>query len=266
MTLTLRQLQGVMPLLPLARAEEFHAALVKALEEFDIATPARVAAFLAQLAYESGDLRWWEEKDHRHFVSGCRECERQHKAGADKDSIGHRAGLQYEGRKDLGNTEPGDGERFKGRGPPQLTGRANYRAASLALFPGEWACRACSWGMSGKHAPPTCLACGDVVETLLERYPENLLSPPIGFRAAGWFWATHSHEGVALNELADQVNEAVGFGSFCGTGVHENGPARAFFDRITRAINGGLNGADDRWRRYLRAREVLGQPAQGATR
>lgn len=43
------------------------------------------------------------------------------------------SGAAYEGRKDLGNTQPGDGKRFKGRGPIQLTGRANYKKAGDAV-------------------------------------------------------------------------------------------------------------------------------------
>lgn len=63
------------------------------------ATPLRFAHFFAQLGHESGGFRYMEEI---------------------------ASGQAYEGRADLGNTRPGDGRRFKGRGPIQLTGRANY--------------------------------------------------------------------------------------------------------------------------------------------
>ncbi|MFL5320255.1 MAG: glycoside hydrolase family 19 protein, partial [Myxococcaceae bacterium] len=102
----------------------------------------RKAAFLAQLAHESGQLQWWHE-----FASGA----------------------EYEGRRDLGNTHPGDGVRYKGRGPIQLTGRANYRSAGRAL-----------------HLP-------------LEAHPEMAVKPSVGFRVAVWFWTTHG-----LNALADK--------------------------------------------------------------
>lgn len=66
-----------------------------------IDTPLRQAHFLAQVGHESGGLRWTEE-----FTTGA----------------------AYEGRASLGNRQPGDGRRFKGRGLIQLTGRANYEA------------------------------------------------------------------------------------------------------------------------------------------
>jgi predicted chitinase len=70
------------------------------LARFNINTPARIQHFLAQVGHESGGLKWMLE-----LASG----------GA------------YEGRKDLGNTQQGDGPRFKGAGAIQLTGRFNYQ-------------------------------------------------------------------------------------------------------------------------------------------
>ncbi|HSC81876.1 MAG TPA: glycoside hydrolase family 19 protein [Chitinolyticbacter sp.] len=66
---------------------------------YDIDTPLRQAHFLAQIGHESGELRFREEL---------------------------ASGAAYEGRRDLGNTQSGDGVRYKGRGLIQLTGRANY--------------------------------------------------------------------------------------------------------------------------------------------
>lgn len=140
--LTLEELRQIMPRLPEAKAREYLPLLVEAMVEAEITTPARIAAFLAQLGHESLDLRYMEEI-------------------AD--------GSAYEGRRDLGNTQPGDGRRYKGRGPIQLTGRANYRAAGKAL------------GLP------------------LEEQPELAAMPEHGFRLAAWYWSTRK-----LNPLADR--------------------------------------------------------------
>jgi len=140
--LTPELLRAVMPKVPDDQATRFAELLNTTLKEFDINSPRRQAAFLAQLAHESGQLRHMEEI---------------------------ASGEAYEGRKDLGNTQPGDGKRYKGRGPIQLTGRANYRKAGQAL------------GLD------------------LEGKPEQASQPEVGFRVAGWFWKSHG-----LNELADK--------------------------------------------------------------
>lgn len=123
------------------RCLKFLAHINETMREFCIDTPARQCSFLAQIAHESGQLRYTSEI---------------------------ASGIRYEGRKDLGNTQPGDGVRFKGRGLIQVTGRANYTACMLAL---------------------------DI--DCVER-PELLELPNNASRSAGWFWKTHG-----LNELAD---------------------------------------------------------------
>ncbi len=100
------QLHRMMPNVSPERAAAMAPYLNRAMQEAGINTPRRAAAFIAQLGHESGQLRYFEEL---------------------------ASGRAYEGRRDLGNTQPGDGMRFKGRGPIQLTGRANYEAASRAL-------------------------------------------------------------------------------------------------------------------------------------
>ncbi|ELS04933.1 putative chitinase [Xenococcus sp. PCC 7305] len=95
--------------LPYARSEDidlFFDPLNRAFQEFDVNTVSRLAAFIAQVAHESGSLKWKEE-----IASGA----------------------AYERRRDLGNIYRGDGRRFKGRGVIQLTGRSNYQWASRAL-------------------------------------------------------------------------------------------------------------------------------------
>jgi len=90
----------------LSDAERYAPHLDAACAHFKITGPARVAAFLAQLGHESGSLRHVREL---------------------------ASGEAYEGRKGLGNTEPGDGPRFKGRGLIQVTGRYNYRRVTARL-------------------------------------------------------------------------------------------------------------------------------------
>ena len=105
-SVTLEQLQSIMPNLDDAKASEHLPYLNAAMAEAEINTPLRQAAFLAQLAQESGEFVWMEELD---------------------------GGGDYEGRDDLGNVNQGDGRRYKGRGPFMLVGRYNYSLASQAL-------------------------------------------------------------------------------------------------------------------------------------
>lgn len=140
MIVTHTQLAAIMPR-GVKRIPTFLPYINKYLAEFHIDTPLRLAHYLAQIAHESGELLYTKEL---------------------------ASGSAYEGRKDLGNTHPGDGIRYKGRGLIQLTGRANYQAYK------EY--------------------CGfDVIKT------PTLLELPLGaVRSSMWFWQTRG-----LNKLAD---------------------------------------------------------------
>ena len=149
--LTTEQLQAIMPLLPAAKRATLFPFLTAAVNEFGIDQPARTAAFLAQLAHESAQFRFMEE------IWGPTAAQRRY------EPPGKLAG-------DLGNTDAGDGRRFKGRGPIQITGRANYRRF------------------------------GDLLGLDLVSAPEQAALPDVTFRIAGLYWSKKG-----LNELADRV-------------------------------------------------------------
>jgi putative chitinase len=133
---------------PMDVAAKWSGPLGAACTEWEINTANRLAAFIAQCAHES--LRFT--------------CTHELDSGAAYDT-GRLA-------KRLGNTlqRDGDGQRYKGRGPIQITGHDNVLACSQALF----------------H------------DDRLLQFPELLEDPAIGARSAGWFWKTNG-----LNELAD---------------------------------------------------------------
>jgi putative chitinase len=120
------------------------------IEKYKINTPLRLSHFMAQVLHESGNFRYVKELSN---------------------------GKQYEGRKDLGNINVGDGPLFLGRGFIQTTGRTNYK----------------------KY--------GDSIGTDLLTNPEKLETPELASDSAGWFWiTTKTKAGSSLNDLADQDN------------------------------------------------------------
>ena len=125
------QLQSVYREAPASRIEKFIDPINDVCERYQINTLERCRMFLAQSGHESGQLRYMEELS---------------------------SGAAYEGRRDLGNTQTGDGEKYKGRGVIQITGRNNYLLCSLSL-----------------DLP------------LLEK-PELLAQLPWAVLSAGWYW------------------------------------------------------------------------------
>lgn len=152
------------------------------LPRYDINTPLRVAHFMAQCAHESNNFRNMIE-------------------------IGNEAYFErYEGRASLGNTQKGDGARYKGRGIIQLTGRANYTTYGQAL------------GLDLVNNPD------------LAAQPEN------GVKIACEYWKRTTRNGVTMNQLADRDD----------------------LEAITRRINGGLNGLEDRRLKLRTAKSIWG--------
>jgi len=176
--ITADQLRAIMPGAK-SRADQFEAPLNDAMAAYGIDTPARQAAFLAQIAHESGQLRYTREL-----------------WGPTPTQLG------YEGRADLGNTQPGDGARFKGRGLIQITGRANYAACGAAL------------GLP-----------------LLDQ-PELLEQPDGACKSAAWFWKTNG-----LNELADVGEKAqIAICRRINGGTNGLADRQAFWERARAAL------------------------------
>lgn len=142
--LTLQILKDICTRGSVVNIQRFVEPLNRHMQAFGIDTLLRIRQFIAQIAHESGEFRYVQEI---------------------------ASGQAYEGRRDLGNTQPGDGVKFKGRGLIQITGRSNYQRCSLALF-------------------------GD--KRLLDK-PELLEQPDYAVRSACWFWKANS-----LNALADK--------------------------------------------------------------
>ena len=159
--------------------------LTPTLQEYAIDTRLRIAHFLGQTCHESAGFRTTEE-----FASGD----------------------AYEGRRDLGNTQKGDGRRYKGRGLLQLTGRANYRAL------------------------------GKVLKVELEGDPERAAEPALSLRIACEYWKSRN-----INAACDRDDLIT----------------------VTRLINGGTNGLEDRRGYTSRAKAAIirieGLMLRGAT-
>ena len=161
MNLTQQQLITIMPNAR-SKAGIFLPALNAAMIEFGINTPARQASFLAQLAHESGQLvyvreLWGPTPSQLRY-------ERDTTAAWPPRARADRNQLPF----DLGNSQAGDGSRFRGRGLIQITGRTNYAACGKAL------------GLDLLNQP-----------ALLEQTVNAC-------RSAGWFWQSRG-----LNALAD---------------------------------------------------------------
>jgi putative chitinase len=154
-------------------------ALVEPLNEhlpkYGVDTHLRVTHFLAQAAHETAGFKTLEE---------------------------YASGQAYEGRKDLGNTKPGDGKKYKGRGIFQLTGRANYKTFGKKI---------------GKDLEGNPILAGDAETSVL---------------IALEYWNNRK-----LSPLADKDDVTA----------------------ITKKINGGLNGFEDRKKYLAKAKKIVPQ-------
>jgi putative chitinase len=164
------QLTAFLP--ALQNAPTWTAALNAAMDRFEINTPARIAAFLAQTAHESGEFRRLVENLNYSAAGLCKTWPNRF-ANLDAAKPYDRnpeliANYVYAKRLGNGDTASGDGWRFRGRGLIQLTGRGNYRS------------------------------CGLAVTLPLETEPQRLETPEAAALAAAQFWQSRG-----LNHLAD---------------------------------------------------------------
>lgn len=118
--LTEQKLKTIFPNVKSDKCKEYVAAFNSVFPEYLIDTPKRIAAFLGQIAVESGELKYDIELPSKYNKKNV-------------NDINEPIGTLYEGRKTLGNNQVGDGPKFIGRGILQLTGRANYENMSKKL-------------------------------------------------------------------------------------------------------------------------------------
>ena len=204
--LTREQLAQLLPGNPYL--DHWYHALELALPDYDINTPQRVAAFIAQCAHESGGFRALKE-NLNYKAATLRKI--FPKYFPDDATANHYASLPnkqeaianrvYGGRMGNGPEATGDGFRYCGRGLIQLTGKQNYQNFA------------------------------DSIETPVEDIPEFLATFEGAVQSACWFWEANN-----LNQWADKGDILT----------------------LTKRINGGTIGLDDRIKHYEHALHVLG--------
>jgi putative chitinase len=178
MAITVGVLSAVCP--KLLSPERVVMAMLPALPIGDIKSEAREAMWLAQLAHESCEFRVFREV-----------------WGPTPDQ------LRYEGNAKLGNVHPGDGHRYRGRGPIQLTGRGNYRVY------------------------------GDELGLPLEEKPELVEVLDVGFKVAALYWKKHD-----LNKYAD-VGNVKQVTLLINGGLHGEPQREVYYLRALRAYAAG---------------------------
>ena len=203
MELTQQQLGSILGNNPYL--EHWTDALNKILPDYDITTPQRIAAFLAQTAHESGGYTALHENLNYKAESLMRVWPRYFPDIATANRYAHNpemiANRAYAGRMGNGDEASGDGWRYCGRGLLQVTGHDNYQAFA------------------------------DSIQTDISQIPDYLQTFEGAVQSACWFWENNN-----LNQYADAGDILT----------------------MTKRINGGTLGLDDRTARYQHALQVLG--------
>jgi len=201
--LTQEQLAQMIPGNPYVA--EWYEALAQLLPDYDINTPQRVAAFVAQCAHESGGFRAIKENLNYRAVTLRKVFPKYfpddataNQYAGNQEAIANRV---YGGRMGNGDESTGDGFRYCGRGLIQLTGKQNYQAFA------------------------------DSLQMNVEDVPAYLATFEGAAQSACWFWESNN-----LNQYADSGDILT----------------------MTKRINGGTIGLEDRIKHYNHALQVLG--------
>jgi predicted chitinase len=176
---TAQDIKKIMPEANSKKINEYLPHMNEAMQKYGINTPERKAAFLSQVATETGQLNYMTE-----IASGA----------------------AYNGRKDLGNNAPHDGETYKGRGALQLTGKDNYKKAGQAL------------GLD------------------LVNHPELAATPQHAFETAGWYWDHKNLNKAADSSSVSQVTKGVNGCTNCKQ-THSEERAN-FYQNAQKALGG----------------------------
>lgn len=186
----------------------WHDSMIRLLPSYEINTPRRIAAFVAQCAHESGNFKTLKENLNYKWESLRRvfpkyfstdEIAKDYASRPNKqEAIANRV---YASRMNNGPESSGDGWKYAGKGLIQLTGKHNYQSFA------------------------------DSIDTPIEQVPEYLLTFEGAVQSACWFWETNG-----LNKWADVGN----------------------IEKVSKLINGGTHGMEDRVQRYNAALRILG--------
>jgi len=186
--------------------DEWYNNLLNILPEYDIDTPKRVAAFMAQCGHESGGFTLMQE-NLNYSAKGLRGTFGKYFPNDEVAKLYERkpqmiANRVYANRMGNGDEASGEGWYFRGRGIVQITGKNNYTKCSQSLFESN----------------------------VLVENPDLLLETEYAIHSACWFWSA-----ARLNELADIGD----------------------MKTMTKRINGGYIGLEDRINHYNHAIDIL---------
>jgi putative chitinase len=170
-TLTPEKLLAIMPKCPSAMVNSYCTSMRLAMQEAAISTVLRASAWIANIALETGELRWWEENLNYSAQAICDTWPQRFPTISDAIPYAHApqllANRVYCDRMGNGPQSSGDGWTYRGRGPSQTTGKEEYDKL------------------------------GDLLGINLVAHPELAASPEYGFQIAALYWLSKGMEAPA---------------------------------------------------------------------